>query len=293
MGNIQQYGDYQILQQMSSDSSLYSAMHKPTGKLVALRVMPITVKDLPTALADCKQLLHELIQVNVPNGVILRDFGSLDNQLYLVTDLMRGGTLLDRMRMYQFDVPDVKPRLPSAGEVLDITENIVIALHVLHLQNIVHGQIEPRSIFFDERGKAYLGDIGQTRLIKIIYSLDMTNSLNMSRFSAPELWDGQRPSPATDQYSLACILYQLLTGKAAHDAPSIWGLMQAHLNDVVTPPHYVNPALPPDLAMVFWQALAKEPDRRYPTIQAFFAEFRALLSPNLGMPTGFTITPLG
>jgi serine/threonine protein kinase len=153
--------------------------------------------------------------------------------------------------------------------------------------DIVHGQISAGSIMFNEKGDAFLSDVGLTRIMKIIYRLEFTSSFNMNKYSAPELWEGERPSPATDQYAVACLVYELLTGKAPFDDTSIYHLMQAHTNDVATPPHYLRKELPSDLAMVFWQALAKPVDRRYPSIAALLEALESALEDKLGQPTDF------
>ena len=137
-------------------------------------------------------------------------------------DILNGGTLEQRMKTRMSD--ENNKVLPTIADVLHMTERLAIALDALHQLNMVHGQIQPHSIMFDDRGNAFLTEIGLTRIMKIIYNLDTTNSFNMTRYSAPELWNGERPSPSTDQYALACIVYQLLTGKVPFDGPSIYAL---------------------------------------------------------------------
>jgi serine/threonine protein kinase len=201
---------------------------------------------------------------------------------------MQGGSLADRLKYRRVKSDHgINIPLPSPGEVVEMLERVADALDGLHSEDMVHGQVEPRNIMFDEHGLAYLADIGLTRLLKIIYSLDATNSFNTNKYTAPELWDGQRPLPATDQYSLACIAYELITGRPPFDAPTIFGLMKQHTDDVVLPPHYVRDGIPADLALPFWQAMAKPPERRYHNIYAFVEEVRQAVADKEGSPTGF------
>jgi serine/threonine protein kinase, bacterial len=283
------FGPYITLKLIGTggQSAVYNAMHETTGRMVALRIMSISDNNISEALNNCKDVLAELRILDIPNAVMIEDFGNIEAVLYIAMSVMTGGTLLERMRQRHFFSAEEHPTLPSPLEVLELVERMAVALDSLHSIGMVHGQVEPRSIMFNNRGEAFLSDIGMTRMVKFIYKLDATNSFNMTKYSAPELWEGKRPSPATDQYAFACIVYELLTGKAPFDAPSIFGLMQAHANDVAAPPHYVREGLPSSLAMIFWQALAKPVDRRYPRLIDFYDDLRESLYQHDSKATGF------
>jgi serine/threonine-protein kinase len=283
------FGPYNTVRLIGSggQSAVYNAIHDETQRMVVLRAMTIIVKDVQKAIKDCEEVLAEIIELNVPNSVAIENYGHDGNTLYIAMNLMNGGTLFERMRQRHSNDSDIAAQLPSPGEVLQIVERIAIALDSLHTQSIVHGQLEPGSIMFNDNGEAFLADIGLTRLTKILYRLETTNSFNMTKYSAPELWDGYRPKASTDQYALACIIYELLTGQAPFNASSIFDLMQAHANDVAAPPHYIREGLPGSLAMTFWQALAKPVDRRFPSIMAFYESLHKVLKDFEGEPTGF------
>ncbi len=274
----QQFGPYTTLKMLGSSehSAVYTAIHETTGRIVALRATTITVKDVDSALQQCKDVLQDVQELDIPNTVKIEDFGNDGATLYMAMTAMDGGTLLERMkiRMLQAD----QPTLPSLADVLMMTERLATALDNLHQLEMVHGQIQPHSILFNDRGQAFLSEIGITRILKIIFNLDASNSFNMTRYSPPELWQGERPSPATDQYALACIIYQLLTGKVPFDGKSIFTLMQAHANDIAPPPNHIRDNLPEDLALVFWRALAKPIERRYPSTRAFYQDLQKALT---------------
>jgi serine/threonine protein kinase len=283
------FGPYITLKLIGTggQSAVYSAMHQITGRMVALRIMSINDNDLNEALNNCKDVLTELKLLEIPNVVGIEDFGNVEAVLYIAMNVMTGGTLLERMKHRHFSNPEAKASPPSPLEVLQLAERMAVALDALHTLGMVHGQVEPSSIMFNDRGDAFLSDIGMTRMMKFIYKLDATNSFNMTKYSAPELWEGKRPTPSTDQYAFACVIYELLTGKAPFDAPSIFGLMQAHANDVAAPPHYVREGLPSSLAMIFWQALAKPLDRRYSKVMDFYDDLRESLEHHQEKSTGF------
>ena len=272
------YGPYKTLKLISASeqSVVYSAIHEATERIVILRATPITGINNDNAMDECKDILQDIQDLELPNTVKIEDFGNVGDTLYVAMNAMSNGTLLQRMkhRILKTDTPI----LPSYADVLLMTERLATALDTMHNLGMVHGQIRPQNIRFNDRGQAFLGEVGVTRILKIIYKLESTNSFNMSRYSPPELWQGERPSPATDQYALACIIYQLLTGLVPFNGKSIFALMQAHTNDTVVPPHYIQKTLPEDLSMVFWRALAKKVDNRYPSTRNFYQDLQKAFS---------------
>ncbi|MDQ7034006.1 MAG: serine/threonine-protein kinase [Anaerolineae bacterium] len=283
------FGPYEVLHLMgtSGQSAVFAAKHETTQHKVVLRVMTMAVTNLDAAIVECTQVLEEISNIDAPNIVKIEDYGIHNALIYIAMTIMEGGSLSDRMKSRMESALGDDAQLPSAGEVLQMLERVAIALDDIHERDMVHGQIGPGSIMFDKKGTAFVSDIGLTRLMKIIFRLEATNSFNMNPYSAPELWNGERPSPATDQYALACVIYELLTGKPPFNNTSIYHLMQAHMDDVAAPPHYIRPDLPSELALVFWQALAKPVDRRFPSVLAFHKGLQDALGDKLGEETDF------
>ncbi len=292
-GQPEQYGQYgpyicRSLIEADSQGGAFIAEHERSGAEVLLRVLTVTIADVDEALTQCEYLLQELSAIDAPYIITIEDYGSEVHTLYIALSLVRGGTLAQRMAYHHIGTPNnTEPHLPSVADVLALTERMAGALDALHATGLVHGQLEPRTILFDTTGAAFLSEIGFTRLMKIMFRLDATNSFNMSRYSPPELWNGERPSPATDQYALACILYELLTGQAAFSGSSIYDLMKAHTEDIAVPPHYAHPELSESLAMVFWQALAKRPGRRFKSVTAFYQALKKILGDDATSRTDF------
>jgi serine/threonine protein kinase len=281
------FGPYACTQLLglSTNNSVYYAIHEETGKQVALRVMPIIKGDKEAVLAACQEQLASFSQISSPYVVPIEDYGHDQDSLYIALHVMKGGSLEARLRQHYEDA-DARP-LPSLGEVGDLLLRLAAALDDIHHAEIVHGQVDPHNILFDEYGQAHLSDIGISRLHKLIYGLETTNSFHMSKYAAPELWDGHRPQPASDLYSLACITYELISGRAPFEAPTIYKLMQKHMNDVALPPHYIKQHLPQDLALAFWQALAKPPAKRQKSALEFYDDIQQAISGYEGEPTGF------
>lgn len=285
-----QYGSYLARHLIATDgqSVIYRAMHAITGEDVTLRLMAIQSKDMDVSLEECFHILEETQQITAPNISRILDYGNEENILYIATDYWPGASLLKRMKQRHFGLNATEPpQLPAAQEVLQLVDQVADALDGLHEQGVIHAQLSASSILFDAAGNAVVGDVGMLRLLKVLFNLETTNSFNMTRYSAPELWEGERPTPATDLYAFACIVYELLTGRPPFDNNSIAKLMKAHTDDLAPPPHHVRKELPSDLAMVFWQALAKPVDRRYASVRKFYLDLADVLQKVPEEPTGF------
>jgi len=284
------FGHYSCLRVLgaSGNNAVYTALHQGTGRLVALRALTVNQANRDEALEACQSEVARFSGYAIPNVVQIEDYGIEGSTLYIAMRVMKGGSLQDRLKsMHRKIEAGLEPILPSPGEVLAVIERLTEAMDSLHGHGMVHGQVEPRNILFDDSGLAYLSDVGLTRLLKIIYSLETTNSFSTTQYTAPEIWDGHRPIPATDQYALACIAYELMTGKVPFEAPTIYGLMRQHADEVVLPPHYIRHGLPSDLAIPFWQAMAKNPEKRFANLRAFLEDLRLSIQGSEGTATGF------
>lgn len=286
-------GPYKTLDTLSvNDRNVaYVAMHRDSGDVVMLRVLSVTVSDTETAVENCETVLAELSTLNIPCALTIRGYGYENFTLYIATELKRGGSLRQRMDA-RMPADSKNQQRPTHTDLLNLADRMATALDNLHTTGLAHGQLQPNSILFDEQGRAFLTEIGLTRIWKVIYKLGATNSFRLSRYSAPELWVGERPTAETDQYAFACIIYELLTGRLPFEGNSINEIMLAHQNDVAPPPHYLVKDLHQDLAMLFWQAFAKDKTRRFNTVRSFYQELQVLLAEYPPNPSDFFTFPL-
>lgn len=283
-----EYGPYLCYQiiGMGENSIVYRARHRKTREKFAVRVVRITATDeAESIIADCKEELKALQAVESEYIVPIKDFGTDAYSLYIAMGDMQGETLMHRRKEFPDD-------LPSLAETAEMLHRIAIALDEIHLLGMIHGQLEPRNILFDAEGKAYLGDVGLSRLLKIIFKLGASNSFTMSKYSAPEVWEGERPRPASDQYSLACIAYELVTGRPPFVGSSVFDLMMQHREDIIELPHYVRGNLPVALTMPLLHAMAKNPEQRYSNVQYFYKEFLQSIKGYEGEATNYFTKPV-
>lgn len=280
---LKRYGPYQATEMLdgTADTALYHAIHTGSGRVVLLRVLSVrsqsTDASVQRSIAQCVAEIELLAQLKHPNLLSVLDYGVDGKYIYMAYANVGGHRLAELLYGTHADQQAAQvsvARLPSLGETTRLLREVGAALQAAHDAGQVHGQLEPHSIFI-EGHTAFVADVGLLRLQKHIFRLEATSSFSMTRYSAPEIWLADRAIAASDQYALACLAYELVTGLAPFESLTILGLMNAHLNDTPKPPHQVRPNsnLPSELAFVFWQALAKNPDDRFPSVMAFADAF--------------------
>ncbi|HEX3050616.1 MAG TPA: serine/threonine protein kinase [Aggregatilineaceae bacterium] len=197
------------------------------------------------------------------------DYGTQDGISYVVMRLLTGGTLAQQISGRHF----VPYPLPEAADLL---KQIGSALDYAHSRGAIHRDIKPSNIMFDSDGGAYIVDFGIAKLLEGAGQLTATGRImGTPLYMPPEQWRTEPAVPASDQYALAVVAYQMVTGRTPFEAPTPHGLMYQHLNE--TPPTLIHTDVPPAIATVLHKALSKNPQDRYPNITAFAKAFEAAI----------------
>src|SRR5262245_56279870 len=169
---------------------------------------------------------------------------------------------------------------------LPTTEGLRLCLHVVdgasHADQrlIIHRDLKPSNILVDRTGQPKLLDFGLAKLLDD--SGDETATLQRMltpKYASPEQFRGSAHTTATDIYSLAAVLYMLMTGKSPNEAtsPSASHRDRPSGGRTIPAASVLNPTVSIDLDYIFWKALRPEPEDRYASVDAFASDLRALL----------------
>ncbi|MET9443426.1 tetratricopeptide repeat protein [Streptomyces sp. NPDC006610] len=190
---------------------------------------------------------------------VVHDFGESDGVLFLVMELLDGrnlGQVLDDAERRPLSVPDI----------LDIAEQVAVALAHTHAQGIVHRDLKPANIVRLTDGTVKICDFGIARLGDDIGAGSRLTSTGVTmgtpHYMSPEQIAGGEVDQRSDLYSLGCVLYELATGQPPFDLPDAWSILVAHRDTPPAPPRDHRPELPEQLERIVLDLLAKRPDER-------------------------------
>ncbi len=216
-----------------------------------------------------------MARVNHPNILQIYAFGEHDGAPYFVMEWVQGRTV----EQWLTESPS-PPDLELALRILDETCQGVSAIHAAHS---VHRDIKPSNILLDdETFRPRVADLGLADLCRDDRP-SKPEIVGTPTYMAPEIAFSRETDPAlrprADVYSLACVAYQLFTGRPPFDGTGNMGMLLQHAMNPVTPPSSLRADLPAELDGVILRALAKDPKDRTPTVEAFR---RDLLAARLG-----------
>jgi serine/threonine protein kinase len=263
-------GNYELIRRLGRGgfSTVYLVRHR-----IFSNRPPVALKRLQTTLESEEaraRFIEEarlLEQLRHPHILPLVDAGiDVDGSPYLVTAYASGGSLRERLRRAGGHA------LPLE-EVLAIIAQIGEALQYAHRRGVIHRDLKPENILFTQHGEALLSDFGIALLLGS-QSVEQATVSGTPAYMAPEQFRGQ-VSRQSDQYALACVAYELCTGRRVFEERDALVLMYKHTQEEPEPPRRYNIHLPEVMERAILRGLAKERGARYPDVQSFVAALHA------------------
>lgn len=242
-------------------SAVYRAYQEELDRHVAIKILSDELAQDPAYKTRFQNEARMSAQLEHAHIVPVYDFGVQDELTYVAMRLL-SGTLTDKL---------YAATMMSLNDVLVMLEQVAKALDYAHSRGIVHRDVKPSNIMFDDTDTAYLVDFG---IAKAVQQADTGLTaehmvLGTPSYMPPELWRGETPSGASDQYALAVVSYQILTGRLPFSADTPSSMMYKHLNDTPPTATDVNPNLSSATATVLTRAMSKDVANRYPLVSNF------------------------
>jgi formylglycine-generating enzyme required for sulfatase activity len=201
--------------------------------------------------------------------VQLLDYGQTDDAVYLVMELLNGGSLAKLMR--RGPMP-----LETARRIL---EQVASALDYAHQRGVIHRDVKPHNILIDEEGCVHLTDFGIAKLLAETTALTQSGiAIGTPAYMSPEQWQGKPCDGRTDLYALGVVLFEMLTGRLPFTGDTPASLLYAHLCEPPPPIRSLRPRLPLGVETVVNTTLAKDPAQRYASAGDLAAAYKAALS---------------
>lgn len=235
-------------------ATVYYAIHTALDRPVVLKVLhPHLSRD-----ADMRERFRreaetaaQLVHPHICNIV---DFGMTDRHVYIVMPYMSRGTLGDRVSGQRTLSPE---RTAALGA------QVASALDYAHRHGLVHRDIKPDNILFDEDENAMVTDFG---IATAHFRARMTGSghvMGTPHYMSPEQARGRLLDGRSDLYTLGVVLYETLLGFVPFDGADIYSISSKHLTETAASPDVVDSRIPSGLAAIVMRCLAKDPAERY------------------------------
>ena len=253
---------YEILQTLNEGGmgKIYLARQHALNRLVCVKTMSIPAgEDADSCRSRFCREAELLASVSHPHILSIFDFGATADQglPFLVTEYIEGGDLRGRMKADQaMPVNQAQSILLQVGD----------ALSHLHSRGILHRDLKPENILMPTDSLAKVGDFGIAVMRDKAGALtESLRGLGTIGYVSPEQQYGLKVDERTDQYSLAALCYELLTGRRPLGS--------------FAPPSHLNPRLPVKVDAVILRGLADEPKNRFASVQEYLDAFNhALIS---------------
>lgn len=249
-------------------ATVYLATDPRFRRQVAIKVLPREFLHEPTFRARFDREAQTIATLEHPAILPVYDFGEDDGQPFIVMRYLSGGSLADVLQQRRL-TPD---------EIAHLYERISAALDEAHSRGVIHRDLKPGNIMYDQRGEPYLSDFGIAKLQEAAGgTLTGGGVVGTPAYMSPEQAKGNREIDGrSDVYALGAILYQLLTGDMPYKADTPIGLVVKHITDPV--PSLKDAA--PNVAIfdpIIQTAMAKNPDDRYSSAGELAAAIREVI----------------
>ncbi|MGH3191698.1 MAG: WD40 repeat domain-containing serine/threonine protein kinase, partial [Streptosporangiaceae bacterium] len=266
---------------------VFRARDERLGRLVALKILAPAVAADPAFRRRFIAESRAAAAVDDPHIIPVYEAGEADGVLFIAMRLVQGGDLRLTLEREGALAP---------GRAAAFISPVASALDAAHAAGLVHRDVKPANILVDARpgrpDHVYLSDFGVSK--GAMSSVSVTEAgqfLGTPDYAAPEQIDGRAVDGRADQYALACVSYQLLTGAPPFERDRGMAVLLAHLSQPPPSLGSKRPGLPGAADRVLARALAKAPEKRYGSCQDFAEALREALGLAPYISDGSAVVP--
>jgi serine/threonine-protein kinase len=283
-------GQFQILQKIGSGGmgAVYKALQPEMNRMVGVKILHPKLANRKDLVSRFRREARAMSQLTHPNTVKVFLYGELDDgSLYIIMEFLEGKNLNQTVRTEgPFPMERALPVLIQACGALDEA----------HKAGIIHRDLKPENIFLVQSGglKDFakvldfgLAKVGERQMRPGSVILTQEGMVfGTPEFMSPEQAQGRALTPGSDIYSLAVILYEVLTGKLPFDAKNAMDYIQLHVTGKPVPlnQRVAGKTFPPLLEQVIHRALAKRPEDRFASAAVFASAMQHVLHGAVQLP---------
>ncbi len=238
-------------------SVVFLARETALNRLVALKVLPRRHTQDANAVERFRQEATISASLDHPNIVPIHRFGSTGRCLWYTMKYIRGRSLEELLR-------DTGPL--DLHDCFSVVEQVVGALHYAHRRGVVHRDMKPANVMLDESGWAFVCDFGVAKATGNPRLTQTGGTLGTPLYMSPEQLYGQPLDGRSDQYSLAVLTFELLSGTHPFAADAVGEIIRKHCVEPAPSLAQYRPDLPAQVVEALERAMSKKPDDRFPDV---------------------------
>jgi serine/threonine-protein kinase len=276
-------GQYEILEPLGKGgmASVYRAYQTNLDREVAIKVMAERYNTDPAFVERFRREARSIARLRHPNILTVYDAGNENGLLYLVMELIEGPTLKELLNNQPLALEQAEKIIGQMASALDYA----------HEAGIIHRDVKPSNVLIDKGERAVLADFGIVKMVNEENpdNLQLTNTgtgVGTPDYMSPEQAMGEHLDARSDEYSLAVMFYEMMTGRPPFSGDTPIAIVMGHVSKPLPLPTKYNPSISPAIEQVLLKGLAKRPEERYSTTGEFGAAVHeAFLHPYSGFST--------
>ncbi|MFL5951426.1 MAG: protein kinase domain-containing protein [Gaiellaceae bacterium] len=250
-------------------SSVYKARDSLLERHVALKVLHEQYSSDDDFVERFKREARSVAQLQHPNIVTVIDRGEEEGRQFIVFEYIDGENLKEHV---------VRKGRLEVRDALEIAIEVARGLAFAHDQGLIHRDVKPQNILLNGDGRAKVTDFGIARTVDVDGMTQTGTVLGTSNYIAPEQASGQPVDAHSDVYALGVVLYELLAGEVPFPGETFVAVAMKHMHEPAPNLLDVRGDVPLRVAAAVDRALEKDPEQRFPTMDAFAAELEACLA---------------
>ena len=272
---VEKFSRYEIREELGQGgmAAVYRAYDPLFEREVALKILKQELLDNVQLRDRFERETKIIAKLEHAAIVPVYDVGRDKKQLFFVMRYMAGGSLSERIQNKSMPLPEIAHLIHRIGGALDYAHN----------KGVIHRDLKPGNILFDEYNNAYISDFGIAKLSQASIRLTGSGIIGTPTYMSPEQAQGEEVDGRSDIYSLGVILFEMLSGKTPFEATTPLGMAFKHASDPVPHIRKINPNLPVGVEMVIEKVMAKDREQRYSSGIEFANDFSAALTENLNL----------
>ncbi len=245
---------------------VHRALQPQVGREVAVKVVRPSLANDPEFIRRFEAEAQLVARLEHPHIVPLYDYWREPDGAFLVMRLLRGGSLRDAIGRGPLGL----------DEALGVVDHVGAALASAHRQGVVHRDVKPANVLFDEEGNAFLSDFGIARDVAATRTAHAGRTPSaFAYYLSPEEIRGGAPTSTADVYSLGLVLFEMLAGRHPFADARPEDILRTQLLDAVPSLHTVRADVPAGIDEVVQRATLKDPGDRYADASAFVSALAA------------------